>query len=263
MNKRALVIGINDYPGTGSDLFGCVNDALDWAAALRNRGFSVTLLLDAEAKKARIMSEGRKLVRATKGDDKLLCTFSGHGTQVRDLNGDESDYRDEAICPHDLDKGQLILDDELAVLFGALPPTARCVLIADSCHSGTVARMAPALSMLPPGVRRPVARVRYLPVDAWVVNRKKRASGQSVGLRGGTALLLAGCREFEYSYDANFVGRPNGAFTYAALKALSQMKSTSTYSDWYTRIRRYLPASDYPQTPQLVGTAAQRSWKLF
>ena len=33
MAKRALCIGINDYPGTGSDLAGCVNDAHDWRPA--------------------------------------------------------------------------------------------------------------------------------------------------------------------------------------------------------------------------------------
>ena len=36
MAKYALCIGINDYPGTDSDLSGCVNDANDWAAALTN-----------------------------------------------------------------------------------------------------------------------------------------------------------------------------------------------------------------------------------
>jgi len=34
MTKRALCIGINDYPGTDFDLSGCVNDAHDWAQAL-------------------------------------------------------------------------------------------------------------------------------------------------------------------------------------------------------------------------------------
>jgi hypothetical protein len=45
----ALCIGINDYPGTSSDLAGCVNDAQDWAAMLTGRGFSVSTLLDGEA----------------------------------------------------------------------------------------------------------------------------------------------------------------------------------------------------------------------
>jgi hypothetical protein len=34
MSKRALCIGINNYPGTHMDLNGCVNDANDWAAEL-------------------------------------------------------------------------------------------------------------------------------------------------------------------------------------------------------------------------------------
>ena len=37
MAKYALCIGINNYPGTASDLAGCVNDVDDWAAALEER----------------------------------------------------------------------------------------------------------------------------------------------------------------------------------------------------------------------------------
>ena len=32
--KRALCVGINDYPVAGADLKGCVNDAKAWAALL-------------------------------------------------------------------------------------------------------------------------------------------------------------------------------------------------------------------------------------
>lgn len=47
--KTALCIGINNYPGTGSDLAGCVNDAKDWGSALEDRGYSVTSMLDGDA----------------------------------------------------------------------------------------------------------------------------------------------------------------------------------------------------------------------
>ena len=40
--KRSLHIGINDYPGTGSDLSGCINDANDWREMLEARDFQVT-----------------------------------------------------------------------------------------------------------------------------------------------------------------------------------------------------------------------------
>jgi metacaspase-1 len=51
MRKRALCVGINDYPGEGSDLNGCVNDAKAWADLFsRQYAFAssdVKLLLDA------------------------------------------------------------------------------------------------------------------------------------------------------------------------------------------------------------------------
>ena len=52
MAKKALCIGINNYPGTDMDLRGCVNDAEDWAATLAARGFTVQKLIDAQATKA-------------------------------------------------------------------------------------------------------------------------------------------------------------------------------------------------------------------
>ena len=61
MAKNALCIGINDYPGTGSDLAGCVNDANDWKATLQNRGFTVTQLLDSKATKDAMVREMRNI----------------------------------------------------------------------------------------------------------------------------------------------------------------------------------------------------------
>ena len=41
MALKALCIGINDYPGTQSDLHGCVNDAQRLGARAARRGFEV------------------------------------------------------------------------------------------------------------------------------------------------------------------------------------------------------------------------------
>ena len=62
MSKRALCIGINNYPGTHMDLSGCVNDANDWAAELTARGFSVSKLIDSQATKAAMVSGIRALI---------------------------------------------------------------------------------------------------------------------------------------------------------------------------------------------------------
>ena len=52
----------------------------------------------------------------------------------------EPDHRDESLCPHDIDRGAQLLDDELAAIFAKMPEDVRLSMIADSCHSGTVTR---------------------------------------------------------------------------------------------------------------------------
>lgn len=76
MTKRALCIGIN-YVGTSSQLAGCVNDANDWAAALRNRGFQVEDMLDAEATRGNMLASMAGLIEETGPDDLAVITYSG------------------------------------------------------------------------------------------------------------------------------------------------------------------------------------------
>ena len=145
MAKKALCIGINNYPGTHMDLQGCVNDANDWAGALSERGYAVTKLLDAEATKAAMMQAMSNLIGKASKNDSLVITFSGHGTYQPDTDGDEADGLDEALCPYDLQtNGQALTDDEIKGLFATRKSGVRIVLIADSCHSGTVTRAAKA-----------------------------------------------------------------------------------------------------------------------
>ena len=89
MAKNALCIGINNYPGTHMDLAGCVNDANDWATELGARGFTVATLLDGQATKAAMVAGFKSVIDTAVSDDLVVITFSGHGTYVPDLNGDE------------------------------------------------------------------------------------------------------------------------------------------------------------------------------
>jgi hypothetical protein len=75
--------------------------------------------------------------------------------------------------------------------------------------------------------------------------------------RAGGELLLAGCQDSEYSWDTSFQGRPNGAFTYYALKTLRERKPAS-YEAWFNAVREFLPSTRLPQAPQILGSAAER-----
>jgi hypothetical protein len=269
MAKRALCIGINDYPGTASDLAGCVNDAQDWAATLQARGFTVRDLLDHEATKANMVAAVQELIGGAAPGDSLVITYSGHGTFVPDVSGDEPDARDEGLCPYDIGQGNVLLDDDIHQLFAARAAGVKVVLISDSCHSGSVIRWAA------PDRNSDAPLPRYLPPAAWMPENQlpRNARGEvvtriSVGARpiallASGDLLMAGCQDQEYSYDARFGGRPNGAFTYYALKTLKSLRPGATYADWYSAIRNYLPGASYPQTPQIFGSQRNRRFKIL
>jgi hypothetical protein len=67
----------------------------------------------------------------------------------------------------------------------------------------------------------------------------------------------------EYSWDTQFRGRPNGAFTYYAIKTLKTLPPDATYEQWYRKIRDYLPSSRLPQNPQILGPAQARRFRIF
>ncbi|WP_166359554.1 caspase family protein [Pseudomonas akapageensis] len=264
MAKLALCIGINDYPGTENDLTGCVNDAHDWAAELGKRGFTVNLLLDAAATKVAMVTAMVQTIASARSGDLVVFTYSGHGTWVPDLSGDEPDGRDEALCPWDIAQEQALLDDEIEAIFTKRASGVRILLISDSCHSGSVTRGDD--SDLDPGL----PRARFLPPQVWmpadqlgnVAQRPKHLLG---GLaRSGGDLLLAGCTDGQFSWDTRFRDRPNGAFTFYALKTLSRLSATASYQDWMKAISpSYLPTNQLPQDPQLFGSRTARHWQVF
>jgi hypothetical protein len=264
MAKRALCVGINDYPGTWSDLAGCVNDAADWKDALERRGFEVERLLDRAATRQSLIASLRRLVGISRPGDIIVFQFSGHGSWIPDEDGDEPDLRDEVLCPHDIAQGKPLTDDDLHGIFSERRAGVRIVLIADSCHSGTVSRFRRA-----PAADRGRTRVRFLPPRCFLRGASLRALPRRGSRRAGSppgrrsALLLSGCQETEFSYDAFFRGRPNGAFTHAALRALSSLRPGATYLDWYQAIRRALPTAEHPQTPSLYGSAAEKGWRAL
>jgi hypothetical protein len=77
------------------------------------------------------------------------------------------------------------------------------------------------------------------------------------------ALLMAGCQDTEYSFDAYFQGRPNGAFTFVALDTLKKIPKKATYLDWYRKIRTVLPSQQYAQTPNLFGSSSMKKWVVL
>lgn len=274
---HSLHIGINNYSGTGSDLYGCVNDARDWASIFGASTPYTKLLLDKAATRVSILRYVEDLMAALGPGDLGVVTYSGHGTWIPDLNNDEKDGRDECWVPYDWDN--LISDDELYQLWRRRNSKSKLLLITDSCMNGTVYRMLPTTAIM--NGRKPAAgsqRVRFL--NPLVIRNRNPARRSSVTsmlqqvaamprkvknplerLPNGM-LHLAGSADDEYCWDARINGRNNGAFTAYAIASLKSLVDGATFQDWYRDILDFLPTADFPQRPQFHAGRANAKMEI-
>ena len=267
-NRRALCVGINDYPYEGNDLNGCVNDAKAWFEMLnQNFGFAasdIKTLFDTDATKKNIITELKNLLTGAGNGDVLVFTNSSHGSYVAETDGDEEKY-DEILCPYDIDSNE-IRDDELRELFQNLPNGVSLTVILDNCFSGTATRAL--VSEILPGLRTPDdRRVRFLSPalrgekvleNPWKAKPKTRIKYPESKMK---EVLLSGCTDREYSYDAYFSGKYHGAMTYYALEAIRRSEYQLTYAQLHQRIGYLI--EDYPQHPQLEGKTANKKRQIF
>ncbi|TSA81431.1 DUF4384 domain-containing protein [Deinococcus detaillensis] len=136
---RALLIGIGQYQG-GVTLPGVSDDPVLMRDIVKKMGFAdnqIKLLEDRDATKAGILSSMKNWLGQSKAGERVVFYFSGHGSRVKDLNGDEADGCDEALVPYDLDN--LLIDDELGEAIAALPSN-NVLVVLDSCFSGTATK---------------------------------------------------------------------------------------------------------------------------
>jgi hypothetical protein len=122
--RTALLIGINHAAG-GSPLYGAVQDAKNAYEALLGYGFGaddITLLIEGQATKARILAELRSLAARTSTDGVAVFSFAGHTGRSGGVNS----FR--AV------DGQRVSAPELGSLLGAV--RAPMWIAMPTCYSG-------------------------------------------------------------------------------------------------------------------------------
>jgi hypothetical protein len=233
-------------------LASCENDADTMQTIAKAQGFETsqlkTVAATRDAVKEAISSAAEKL----NAGDMFMITYSGHGGQVRDVDGDEVlDGRDDTWCLFD---GQL-LDDELAVLYAGFKPGVRVLVLSDSCHSGTMLKSGRPgdeeedaeveeefiyARTIPSSVARSVLqqnREFYTKIQKDLPNPRPpiKASVQ----------LLSGCKEDELSYGSIETGR----FTEAVKNVFADGSFEGDYSEFHKAIVKAVAKAKNPQTP--------------
>lgn len=144
--KKAILIGINYIRDSRLRLNGCINDAVAMGNVLMDAydypKTNITMLRD-DSSDARYLPTAGNIVRELRAAvaqsselEELWIHYSGHGTYIRDMQGDERDGKDEMIAPLDCRSVGCISDDLLYnILNNAKCPT---YMVFDCCHSGTI-----------------------------------------------------------------------------------------------------------------------------
>ena len=261
MAKKALCVGINDYPfGEENDLRGCVNDANDWSTLLRDH-FDFTdikQLLNSDATRANMVTGLENLLAGAKSGDVLVFTNASHGTYLADTDGDEPKF-DEAICPYDSDSN-LLVDDDLRKLFLNLPKDVRLTVISDSCHSGSVTRVKVDQYRRN---RQLNPRVLGNPELSGQELRAARGKKEMFPEAGMKEILLSGCKSNQTSADAYINNDFHGAMSYYAIKAITDAGYKLTYAELHESLLPVLEEENYDQVPQLEGTKENKQRPLF
>ena len=233
--RRALCIGINQYPS--SPLSGCVSDARRWHDWFQNTGFQTEpLLLDHDATRDRILSTIRNLITASAPGDVVAIQYSGHGTQLPDLDGDEmggdTPNFDEALVPIDHLQNGYVIDDDFSDICNNIPESVNVTFFLDCCHSGTATRMMVGRNSRPANDARP--RFLLASVEMIESHKRSRQRAQS-GPRSPDnhrEVLFSACKSSQLAWESN----GQGDFTRTALDILQEGQSPLTNASFSAQV---------------------------
>lgn len=192
-------------------------------AALRDDAHPLikTVIVDGQPTAKQLRDNLRWLVKDADEHTSLWFSYSGHGTYMTDLNGDERDGRDEALVPLDCETSGCITDDWLrANVVDVLPSGAKLTCLVDACHSATAFDLHVSLedrSVYLNSLKRPLAQVRHYKRKEWKLVQQRSVDRKSAPC-AADVLMISGCRDNQTSADAFEERNYTGAMTHAFLK---------------------------------------------
>ena len=177
--------------------------------------------------KAEFIDAVRRLADTSRAGDLVVVICSGHGTYKPDVDGDEEDGQDEALCMYD----GLLLDDTIFRLFSLFRNDTYAVFLTDTCHSGTMFR-------------------NLVPVTT-------PASYSFRGTVRSSMVHIGSCLDSQLAADT----QSGGAGTNALLRTV---ELGDNYRQWIHKAQQWLQSNSYKQVLTLnVGSEHLAGHKPF
>lgn len=255
----ALTIGLNSvdpkhYSGWEGRLNACEADAIDIADIAKSKKFSTKILLANEATRSHVIEEILKATKSLKTGDIFMMTYSCNGGEVPDLNNPNvtDSYRLDTACLYD---SQLI-HFELYKLFAKFEKGVRILLFSDSCHSGTVTKVAyyhGTAFARTAGSSPQEVKYKFMPQDVALrtyrqnkefyerIAKDPEFKDAKVAIRA-SILWFQGCRENQHAADGDF----NGLFTESLLKVWKNGAFKGDFRAFHKSIVMLMPPYQTP-----------------
>lgn len=232
---------MENFPnGWDGVLDGCHSDAEAMCAIAEEQGFEAKLLLTDKATVEEVKKEVSKAAKKLKDGDIFFLSFAGHGGQVPDLSGDETDdtsYADETWCLYD----RHLIDDEQQVMYTEFKEGVRILIFSDSCHSGSATRSDTEELVLPKfrAMTRQMTDCCYLARKKCYDRIQRNLPRTTPDDVKASMLLLSACEDLEVAGD----GSPNGKFTSAVLSVWNQGEFSGDYKKFHKEVAEELKRS--------------------
>ena len=248
----------NHYGGWDGKLNACEADAEDMQRIADAAGYTSHICLTKAATRSAVKDALNDASGALSAGDIFFLTYSGHGGQIPDRDGDERDLMDETWCLYD---GEW-LDDETRDILASFAEGVRVLVLSDSCHSGTVVKFAaystlarsggirgiysevdrespPVYRVMPPDVALRTYRLNrdfYTKLGKAVAGRKMPPEMKA------SVRLISGCQDNQLSMDGTF----NGLFTGTLLQVWSDGAFDGNYREFHRAILDRMPPTQSP-----------------
>jgi hypothetical protein len=245
--KKALLIGIN-YMNTNVSLKGCIEDIMNMNKVLKDiyRYDQITILRDDIANvqtlptRNNILTALAQIIVDSVNCSEIWIHYSGHGSKVRDRNGDELSGYDSVLVPVDFWNSGIIVDDDIYTILQH--SKCKTILLFDSCNSGTVVDLPWSYTIVTP-------------------NTYMRSLNNRYSLSNPNIYMFSGCKDNQTSADTYSIelGTAIGAFTFAFLTCLKNANYQISFLSLYRNICVFLSTNQYTQIPVYSSSSSNPS----